>query len=129
MCFVCPVSLVPNVASVSGLFILDCPFGFLWVSYPKSPTHCYHILLYLEHLTTSRSQVAILTCFFPRVIWSGRWTSKYQTFTPLVLWNMVGSLQAVMLLLWSNCLKLEIKEGTLQTGRLHEKWLGRWWKG
>jgi hypothetical protein len=29
LCFVCPVSLMPNVASVSGLFILDCPFGFL----------------------------------------------------------------------------------------------------
>ena len=30
-CFVClrPVSCVPNVASVSGLSILDCPFGFL----------------------------------------------------------------------------------------------------
>ena len=31
LCFVCrrPVSCVPNVASVSGLSILDCPFGFL----------------------------------------------------------------------------------------------------
>jgi hypothetical protein len=30
-CFVClrPVSCVPNVAGVSGLPILDCPFGFL----------------------------------------------------------------------------------------------------
>jgi len=30
-CFVClrPVSCVPNVASVSGLSILDCLFGFL----------------------------------------------------------------------------------------------------
>ena len=30
-CFVClrPVSCVPNVAKVSGLSILDCPFGFL----------------------------------------------------------------------------------------------------
>ena len=30
-CFVClrPVSCVPNVASVSGLSILDFPFGFL----------------------------------------------------------------------------------------------------
>ena len=27
--FICPVSCVPNVASVSGLSILDCPFGFL----------------------------------------------------------------------------------------------------
>ena len=29
--FVChhPVSCVPDVASVSGLFIIDCPFGFL----------------------------------------------------------------------------------------------------
>jgi hypothetical protein len=26
---VCPVSFVPNVASVSGLYILDYPFGFL----------------------------------------------------------------------------------------------------
>jgi len=26
--FICPVSCVPNVASVSGLFILDCPFSF-----------------------------------------------------------------------------------------------------
>jgi hypothetical protein len=25
----CPVLYVPNVASVSGLSILDCPFGFL----------------------------------------------------------------------------------------------------
>jgi hypothetical protein len=25
---VCPVSCVPNVASVSGLYILDYPFGF-----------------------------------------------------------------------------------------------------
>ena len=31
-CFVCPhlVICVPNVASFSGLFILDYPFGFLW---------------------------------------------------------------------------------------------------
>jgi hypothetical protein len=31
LCCVCfrPVSCVPNVASVSGLFILDYPFGFL----------------------------------------------------------------------------------------------------
>jgi len=31
ICFVClrPVSYVPNVVSVSGLSILDCPFGFL----------------------------------------------------------------------------------------------------
>ena len=31
ICFVCLplVSCVPNVASFSGLFILDCPFGFL----------------------------------------------------------------------------------------------------
>jgi len=30
-CFVCirPVSCVPNAASFFGLFILDCPFGFL----------------------------------------------------------------------------------------------------
>ena len=30
ICFVCrrPVSCVPNVASVSGLSIFDCPFGF-----------------------------------------------------------------------------------------------------
>ena len=27
--FICPVSCVPNVASVSGLFILDYPIGFL----------------------------------------------------------------------------------------------------
>ena len=27
---VCPVSCVPNVASVSGLSIHDCPFGFLY---------------------------------------------------------------------------------------------------
>jgi hypothetical protein len=27
--FVCPMSCVPYVASASGLFILDCPFGFL----------------------------------------------------------------------------------------------------
>jgi hypothetical protein len=26
---VCPVSCVPNVASVSGLYILDCLIGFL----------------------------------------------------------------------------------------------------
>ena len=32
ICFVCfrPVSCVPNVASFSGMFILDCPFCFLW---------------------------------------------------------------------------------------------------
>ena len=32
LCFVClrPVSCVPSAASVSGLSILDCPFGFLW---------------------------------------------------------------------------------------------------
>jgi hypothetical protein len=31
ICFVClrSVSCVPNVASFSGMFILDCPFGFL----------------------------------------------------------------------------------------------------
>ena len=31
LCCVClrSVSCVPNVASVSGLSILDCPFGFL----------------------------------------------------------------------------------------------------
>ena len=27
--YIPPVSCVPNVASVSGLFILDCPSGFL----------------------------------------------------------------------------------------------------
>jgi len=27
--FLSPVSYMPNVASVSGLSILDCPFGFL----------------------------------------------------------------------------------------------------
>ena len=33
LCFVClrPVTLVPNVYSVSGLSIIDCPFGFLQV--------------------------------------------------------------------------------------------------
>jgi hypothetical protein len=32
-CFVCPrpVSCAPNDDSVSGLSILDCPFGFLYV--------------------------------------------------------------------------------------------------
>ena len=28
LCFVCLVFSVPKVAKVSGLFILDCPFGF-----------------------------------------------------------------------------------------------------
>ena len=38
-CFVClrHVSCVPNVASVSGLFILDCPFGFLWIVHSWLP--------------------------------------------------------------------------------------------
>jgi hypothetical protein len=27
--FICPVSCVPNVTSVSGLSIIDCSFGFL----------------------------------------------------------------------------------------------------
>jgi hypothetical protein len=27
--FICPVSIVPYVASFSGLFIFDCPFGIL----------------------------------------------------------------------------------------------------
>ena len=28
--FICPVSCVPYVASFSGLYICDCPFGILW---------------------------------------------------------------------------------------------------
>jgi hypothetical protein len=28
--FICPVSCVPYVASFSGLYIFDCPFGILW---------------------------------------------------------------------------------------------------
>ena len=28
--FICPVSCVPSVASFSGLYIFDCPFGILW---------------------------------------------------------------------------------------------------
>jgi hypothetical protein len=28
--FICPVSCVPYVASFSGLYIYDCPFGILW---------------------------------------------------------------------------------------------------
>jgi hypothetical protein len=30
MTFICPVSCVPYVASFSGLYIFDCPFGILW---------------------------------------------------------------------------------------------------
>jgi hypothetical protein len=28
--FICPVSCVPYVVRFSGLYIFDCPFGFLW---------------------------------------------------------------------------------------------------
>ena len=43
ICFVClrSMSYVTNVASFSGLSILDCPFGFVWIVHSWLPLRCY----------------------------------------------------------------------------------------
>ena len=60
ICFVClrPVSCMPNVASVSGLSILDCPFSFpspLWIGYLGS--------LVLLILSAFRLWMSLYGCF------------------------------------------------------------------
>jgi hypothetical protein len=52
--FVCipPVSWISNITSVSGLSILDCPFGFFWrllVQYPYIYMLYYNVLLYVRY--------------------------------------------------------------------------------
>jgi hypothetical protein len=48
LCFICPVSCVPNDASVFGLSILDCPFGFLYRLF--NITTCIHVWKYFKPL-------------------------------------------------------------------------------
>ena len=45
--FVFVLCLVPNVACVSGLSIIDCPFGFLEPLFPHVATSQYHIFIYM----------------------------------------------------------------------------------
>jgi hypothetical protein len=46
-----PVSCVPNVFSVSGLYITDCPFSFLG----RTKTRCIHTSLIYIHKNNHRS--------------------------------------------------------------------------
>ena len=55
--FICPVFCVPNVASITGLSILDCPFGFLKRVFPICHYHnpsflnSWHIIWFVVRVT------------------------------------------------------------------------------
>ena len=96
-----PVSCVPNVVIVSGLSILDCPFGFLWIVYSWLPLWFSLDCLFLISPLIF-SELSILDCPFDFVwivySWFPRWVSLDCLFliAPLVF----SGLSILILPLW-----------------------------
>jgi hypothetical protein len=98
-CFVClrPVSCVPNVASVSGLSILDCPLGFLW--------HYFNYIIWFSRAVYTNLKFPMIGYILPKsnylfnifVIFLYHFFLKYWICVVewILQWNILGTIFVV----------------------------------